>query len=104
MLAGAAVTELIKIGNMAEAHGKLVIPHGSGTYSYHYVTTKTNSPITECLMMAPQADKVVPQYYPLLKDEPMPVNGKLKVGDKPGFGVELNKDKTLIEVKKGTRL
>ena len=64
---------------------------------------KTNSPITECLMMAPEADKVVPQYYPLLKDEPMPVNGKLKVSDKPGFGVELNKDKTL-EVKKGTRL
>lgn len=98
------MTELIKIGNMAEAHGKYVIPHGSGTYSYHYVTTKTNSPITECLMMAPEADKVVPQYYPLLKDEPMPVNGKLKVSDKPGFGVELNKDKTLVEVKKGTRL
>ena len=55
------MTELIKIGNMAEAHGKYVIPHGSGTYSYHYVTTKTNSPITECLMMAPEADKVVPQ-------------------------------------------
>jgi len=34
----------------------------------------------------------------------MPVNGKLKVSDKPGFGVELNKDKTLVEVKKGTRL
>jgi L-rhamnonate dehydratase len=98
------LTELIKIGNLADAHGKLVIPHGSGVYSYHYVTTKVNSPITECLMMAPQADKVVPQYYPLIKDEPMPVNGKLKVSDKPGFGVELNKDKTLVEVKKGTHL
>jgi L-rhamnonate dehydratase len=98
------MTELIKIGNLAEAHGKYVIPHGSGTYSYHYVTTKTNSPITECLMMAPNADMVVPQYYPLLKDEPMPVNGRLKVSDKPGFGVELNKDKTLVEVTKGTHL
>ena len=98
------LTELIKIGNLADAHGKMVIPHGSGVYSYHYVTTKVNSPITECLMMAPEADRVVPQYYPLIQDEPMPVNGKLKVSDKPGFGVELNKDKTLIEVKKGTRL
>lgn len=98
------LTELIKIGNLADAHCKMVIPHGSGVYSYHYVTTKVNSPITECLMMAPEADRVVPQYYPLIQDEPMPVNGKLKVSDKPGFGVELNKDKTLIEVKKGTRL
>lgn len=98
------MTELVKIGNMAEAHGKLIIPHGSGPYSYHYVTTKLNSPITECLMMAPAADHVIPQYYPLIKDEPVPVNGRLRVGDKPGFGVELNKDKRLIEVKKGVRL
>lgn len=41
---------------------------------------------------------------PLLKDEPMPVNGKLKVSDKPGFGLELNRDKALVQVKKGTRL
>jgi len=99
------MTELVKIGNLAEAHGKMVIPHGSGIYSHHYVTTKVNSPFTEQLMMAPKADKVLPQYYPLIKDEPIPVNGRLKVGDKPGFGVELNKDaNNLIEVKKGTRL
>ena len=56
-------------------------------------------------MMSPKADTVISQYYPLIKDEPMPVNGRLKVGDKPGFGVELNKEGTnLIEVKKGTRL
>jgi L-rhamnonate dehydratase len=94
------LTELIKIGNLAEAHGKWVIPHGSGVYSHHYVTTKVNAPFTEQLMMAPKADKVLPQFYPLIKDEPIPVNGKLKVSDKPGFGVELNKDETLIEVKK----
>lgn len=77
-----------------------MIPHGSGVYSHHYVTTKVNAPFTEQLMMAPKADKVLPQFYPLIKDEPIPVNGKLKVPDKPGFGVELNKDETLIEVKK----
>lgn len=98
------MTELIKIGNLADAYGKMVIPHGSGIYSHHYVTSKVNSPFTECLMMAPKADKVISQYYPLIKDEPIPVNGRLKVGDKPGFGVELNKDRTLIRVEKGTRL
>lgn len=97
------MTELIKIANLAEAHGKLVIPHGSGVYSHHFVVTRVNSPFTECLMMAPQADKVLPQYYPLLKDEPIPVNGRLKLSDKPGFGVELNKE-NLVEVKKGQRL
>lgn len=97
------MTELIKIANLAEAHGKLVIPHGSGVYSHHFVVTRVNSPFTECLMMAPKADKVLPQYYPLLKDEPIPVNGRLKLSDKPGFGVELNKE-NLVEVKKGQRL
>lgn len=86
------LTELIKIGNLAEAYGKLIIPHGSGVYSHHYVTTKVNSPFTECIMMAPKADEVLPQYHPLLVDEPIPINGKLKVSDKPGFGVELNKE------------
>lgn len=94
------LTELIKIGNLAESHGKMVIPHGSGIYSYHYVTTKTNSPFAEYLMVSPNADKVVPQYYPLIKDEPMPINGKLKVNDNPGFGVELNKDITFTQIKK----
>ncbi|MGI5989908.1 MAG: L-rhamnonate dehydratase [Lachnospiraceae bacterium] len=99
------MTELLKIGDMAQAYGKLVVPHGSGVYSHHYVVSRANSPFTECLMMSPKADKVVPQYVPLIKDEPMPVNGKLKLDDKPGFGVELNKENNqLIEVKKGTRL
>jgi L-rhamnonate dehydratase len=54
-------------------------------------------------MISPKADKVVPQFYPLLIDEPIPVNGKLKVGDTPGFGVELNRT-GLTEVKKHQQL
>ncbi|RAS85709.1 L-rhamnonate dehydratase [Priestia endophytica] len=98
------LTELIKIGNLAESHGKLVVPHGSGVYSYHYVTTKVNSPFTEYLVMSPKADHIVPQFYPLIKDEPVPVNGKLKVSDAPGFGVELNREAGLVEVVKGQKL
>lgn len=105
MVTGFGSCGLVKIGNLAEAHGKYVIPHGSGVYSHHYVTTKVNSPFTEQLMMAPDADKVIPQYYPLINDEPVPVNGRLKVGDKPGFGVTLNKkDNNLVEVKSGEKL
>jgi L-rhamnonate dehydratase len=61
-------------------------------YSYHFVVTRHNSPFSEFLMMAPKADKVVPMFTPLLLDEPVPVNGRLKVPETPGFGVRLNPD------------
>lgn len=95
------LTELIKIGNLAESCGKMVIPHGSAMYSYHYVITKTNSPITEFLMMSPDGDQIAPQYAPLINNEPLPVNGRLKLDDKPGFGVELNREAGLIPVETG---
>lgn len=84
------ITELLKISAMADANGALVIPHGSSVYSYHFVITRTNSPFAEFLMMHPTAEEVVPMFSPMLLGEPVPVNGKLKVPDAPGFGVELN--------------
>ncbi|SFP61769.1 L-rhamnonate dehydratase [Salibacterium halotolerans] len=95
------LTELIKIGNLAESYGKYVVPHGSGIYSYHYVITKTNSPFAEYLMMSPKADQVVPQFQPLLEGEILPENGKIKMNDKPGFGVTLNKNAGLQLIEKG---
>lgn len=86
------LTELIKISALADAHGALVIPHGSSVYSYHFVITRHNSPFAEFLMMHPQATEVVPMFSPLLLDEPVPVNGRLGVPDRPGFGVRLNPD------------
>ncbi len=89
------LTELLKISSLADAHGKLVIPHGSSVYSYHFVATRHNSPFAEFLMMAPNSDKVVPMFSPQLIGEPVPKNGRLSISelDKPGFGVEL--DRTL---------
>ncbi|HET7314752.1 L-rhamnonate dehydratase [Salinisphaera sp.] len=85
------VTELIKISALADAHRKLVIPHGSSVYSYHFVITRHNSPFSEFLMMAPDADEVVPMFTPLLEGEPVPENGRIKAStlDKPGFGVTI---------------
>ncbi|MCY0880128.1 MAG: L-rhamnonate dehydratase [Firmicutes bacterium] len=87
------LTELLKIGALADAFGAWVVPHGSSVYSYHYVVTRTNSPFAEFLMMHPDASEVVPMFSPLLIDEPVPVNGRLKVPDRPGFGVELNRER-----------
>ena len=91
------VTELLKISNLADSRGVLMIPHGSSVYSYHFVITRHNSPFAEFLMMHPTADQVVPMFHPQLIGEPVPVDGKIKLSelDKPGFGVELNRDITL---------
>ncbi len=89
------ITELIRIADLADAHKVLVVPHGSSVYSYHFVVTRHNSPFAEFLMMAPRADRVVPMFTPLLLDEPVPVNGRMKVPDRPGFGVRLNPESKL---------
>lgn len=88
------VTELIKIANYADSKGVLMIPHGSSVYSYHFVITRHNSPFAEFLMMHPGPTEVVPMFHPQLIGEPVPVNGRLHVSalDKPGFGVELNRE------------
>ncbi|WP_091032004.1 L-rhamnonate dehydratase [Microbacterium oxydans] len=84
------ITELLKISALADAHGTMVVPHGSSVYSYHFVVTRTNSPFAEFLMMHPTAEEVVPMFSPMLVGEPVPVNGRLKVPETPGFGVELS--------------
>lgn len=88
------ITELLKISALADAYGLPVVPHGSSVYSYHFVITRHNSPFAEFLMMAPQADRVVPMFAPLLLDEPVPENGRLRATalEAPGFGVRLNPD------------
>ncbi|HVW50014.1 MAG TPA: L-rhamnonate dehydratase [Trinickia sp.] len=90
------LTELLKISALADAHNVMVVPHGSSVYSYHFVVTRHNSPFAEFLMMAPEADHVVPMFTPLLLDEPVPVNGRMKVPDTPGFGVRLNPECALV--------
>ncbi|GAA3517733.1 L-rhamnonate dehydratase [Actinocatenispora rupis] len=86
------LSELLRITAIADAHGLLVVPHGSSVYSYHFAVTRHNSPFSEFLMMAPAADEVVPMFHPQLLDEPVPTDGRLSVStlDKPGFGVRLD--------------
>ncbi len=86
------MTELMKISAMADARGVMVVPHGSSVYSYHFSITRHNSPFAEFLMMAPQADRIIPMFSPLLLDEPVPQNGRMILSDAPGFGVRLNRE------------
>lgn len=86
------LSELLKISAIADSYHALVVPHGSSVYSYHFVLTRHNSPFAEFLMMAPNADKIVPMFSPMLVGEPVPENGKMKLPDRPGFGVSLADD------------
>lgn len=93
------ITEMLRISALADAHGALVVPHGSSVYSYQFVVTRHNSPFTEFLMMHPEAAEVVPMFHPLLLDEPVPVDGRIALADlsrHPGFGVRLNPDVELV--------
>lgn len=85
------LTELLRIAELAGTHGVPVVPHGSSVYSYHFVATQPDTPFAEFLMMHPHATQVVPMFFPLLVDEPVPVDGHVELSDLPGFGVELNR-------------
>lgn len=86
------LTEARRIVAMAAAYDIPVIPHGSSVFSYHMQYAFTNCPIAEFLIMSPQADKIVPLFGGLFKDEPVPANGYLDLPDKPGWGVELDRE------------
>src|SRR3546814_17369295 len=89
------VTELLKISALADAHGKLVVPHGSSVYSYHFVITRHNSPFAEFLMMHPEATEVVPMFAPQLLGEPVPENGRIRASalHKPEIGRETRRER-----------
>ena len=88
------LTTLVEIAAIAKSRGQLVVPHGSSVYSHHAVITFTNTPFSEFLMTSPDCSTMRPQFDLILLNEPVPVNGRIhkSVLDKPGFGVELNRD------------
>ncbi len=92
------LTELLKIADLADAHNVLTIPHGSSVYSYHFLISRPNSPFGEFLMMHPEASEIVPMFSPLLINEPVPLQGKIRLGEDPGFGVALNPNVLLERV------
>jgi hypothetical protein len=93
------MTELLKISSMAAAYDIPVVPHASGPYSYHFVVSQANSPFQEYLANSPDGKSVLPVFGNLFTNEPIPVNGYLDVSvlDKPGFGLEVNPEASLVE-------
>jgi len=84
------LTAVRRIAAMARAFDVPVIPHGSGTYNYHFVMSNVNSPFAEFLSVG-DGRQLRPVFDALI-GEPVPENGRVRPTDKPGFGVELNPD------------
>jgi L-rhamnonate dehydratase len=78
------LSELKKIAAMASAYNLPVIPHGVGAPTYHFVISTPNCPRAEFVDIFAQGGR------PLLKGEPQPQNGIVKLSDAPGFGYELD--------------
>ena len=81
---------------MAAAYDIPVIPHGSSVFSYHMQYAFTNCPIAEFLIMSPKADRIVPLFGELFKNEPLPKDGCMDLPGAPGWGVELNDKLELV--------
>ncbi|HVW92415.1 MAG TPA: L-rhamnonate dehydratase [Devosia sp.] len=90
------LTELLHIAAHAAAYDQLVVPHGSGPYSYHFIASQTGSAFCEYVAASPDGKSIQPVFGELFTGEELPVGGRLKLSDRPGFGMELA-DRGMLE-------
>jgi len=91
------LTEARRICALARAYDIPVIPHGCSSFSYHLQFAFSNVPCGELMLVAPRSEAVCPLFGNLFKDEPLPVNGYLRLdASKPGFGLTLNRDVVVL--------
>jgi len=81
------VSELHKIVQIASAHDAHVIPHGHNVHAALHVVA-ANSPMT-CPLVEFLIHKMESYYY-FDKHPPVPVDGKLELSERPGFGMEID--------------
>ena len=83
------LTETLKIAAHASAYDVVVVPHGSGPYSYQFIASQTGPAFCEYVAASPDGRSIMPVFGDLFVGEPVPVNGRLKLPSAPGFGMEL---------------
>jgi L-rhamnonate dehydratase len=89
------LTELLRISAHASAYDIPVIPHGSGPYSYHFIASQPQSPFCEYVAASPDGRSIRPVFGDLFTGEELPLNGRLKLSDAPGFGMDIT-DRSLL--------
>ncbi len=79
------ISEFKKICAMASAYGLTVIPHGTGSPTYHAAINSTVSPFAEYIDI-----NIGNSSAANFINEPVPVDGYIQLEDTPGFGYEIN--------------
>lgn len=92
------ITELRRIAAVASAHGKRIIPHVGSNYSFHFLATYPEATFGEVAVMGGNGDLLTPLYQGLLEGEFVPVDGTIRVGDDPGFGLAIADRSRLVRV------
>ena len=85
------VSELVKICAIASVHGAHVIPHGHSIHAAMHVVASQSPDV--CPLVEYLIGKMNGNYYHFEKNAPRPINGKLILPDRPGFGIELDSSK-----------
>jgi L-rhamnonate dehydratase len=86
------VSELVKICAIASAHDVQVVPHGHSLHAALHVVA-SQSPMT-CPLVEYLINKMA-YYYWFEKHQLPPVQGRIALPDRPGFGIELDEAKIL---------
>ena len=92
------LTELLRIAAHAAAYDVPVVPHGSGPYSYHFIASQTGPAFCEYVAASADGQSIAPVFGALFDGEAVPHNGKLRLGDAPGFGMVLAGQVDLVEI------
>ena len=92
------LTELLRIAAHASAYEVPVVPHGSGPYSYHFIASQTGPAFCEYVAASPDGQTIEPVFGALFTGEQLPRQGKLVLGDGPGFGMDLADRGMLVPV------
>ncbi len=92
------LTELLRIAAHAATYDISVVPHGSGPYSYQFIASQTGPAFCEYVAASPDGQSIQPVFGSLFDGEALPQNGKLRLGDAPGFGMTLANRDRLVEI------
>lgn len=92
------LTETLRIAAHAAAYDTPIVPHGSGPYSYHFIVSQPGHAFCEYVAASPDGKTIQPVFGDLFVGEPIPVGGKLKIPNAPGFGMEIRDRNLLVPV------
>jgi L-alanine-DL-glutamate epimerase-like enolase superfamily enzyme len=85
------ITEMKKICALAEAAGIPIYPHSNEAHNFHVILSQSNCPLVEYFPDV-EPDTGNELFWKIFIGEPVIKDGNLMPTDKPGLGIELNRE------------